>query len=106
MSYIPSVEISSNCACKLQMRACHTAHVSVEEIDSGRHGTRAVTSDPLRALLETWSDHELQGVLYETNAPPLWDPTQPTFAQLPCNRMVDRSSKLIKKNNRGIYVFS
>ena len=54
------------------MPTCHASYVSVEEIDSGQHSTQAMTSDPLRALLETWSDHELQWVLYETNAPPLW----------------------------------
>jgi phage tail sheath protein FI len=46
--------------------------VCVEEIDSGQRGTQTVTSDPLRTLLETWCDHELQWVLHETNAPPLW----------------------------------
>jgi phage tail sheath protein FI len=54
------------------MPACHASHVFVEEIDSGQRPTHAVTSDPLRALLETWCDHELQWVLHETNAPPLW----------------------------------
>jgi len=54
------------------MPACHASYVSVEEIDSGQRCTQAVTSDPLRALLETWCDHELQWVLYETNASPLW----------------------------------
>lgn len=54
------------------MPACHASDVFVEEIDSGQRGTQAVTSDPLRALLETWCDHELQWVLYETNARPLW----------------------------------
>lgn len=54
------------------MLTCHASHVCVEEIDSGQRCTQTVTSDPLRALLETWCDHELQWVLYETNAPPLW----------------------------------
>ena len=53
------------------MPTCHASHVFVEEIDSGQRCTQTV-SDPLRALLETWCDHELQWVLYETNAPPLW----------------------------------
>ena len=53
------------------MPTCHASHVFVEEIDSGQRCTQTA-SDPLRALLETWCDHELQWVLYETNAPPLW----------------------------------
>lgn len=54
------------------MPACHASHVVVEEIDSGQRSIQAVTSDPLRAMLETWCDHELQWVLYETTARPLW----------------------------------
>jgi len=54
------------------MPACYASHVFVEEIDSGQRCTQAVTSDPLKALLETWCDHELQWVLYEANAPLLW----------------------------------
>jgi hypothetical protein len=54
------------------MPACHASHVFVEGIVSGQHSTQAVPSDPLRALLEIWCDHELQWVLHETNAPPLW----------------------------------
>jgi Staphylococcal nuclease homologue len=42
--------------------------VFVEEIDSGQRCPQAVTSNTLRAMLETWRDHELQWVLYETNA--------------------------------------
>jgi Bacteriophage tail sheath protein len=44
----------------------------VEKIDSGQRLTHTVTSDPLRALLETWCDDELQWVFLEANAPPLW----------------------------------
>jgi phage tail sheath protein FI len=54
------------------MPASHASYVFVEEIDSGQRCTQAVASDTLRALLETWCDHELQWVLYETNTPPLW----------------------------------
>jgi hypothetical protein len=54
------------------MPACHASHVFVEELDSGQRCTQAVTSDPLRALLETWCGHELQWVLHEINAPHLW----------------------------------
>jgi hypothetical protein len=50
------------------MPASHASYVFVEEIDSRQRCTQAVTSDTLRALLETWRDHELQWVLYETNA--------------------------------------
>jgi len=53
------------------MPTCHASHVFVEEIDSGQRCTQT-SSDPLRALLETWCDHELQWVLNETNATPLW----------------------------------
>ncbi len=54
------------------MPICHAEHVSIEEIDSGQRDTHAVIADPMRTLLETWCDHELQWVLHETNAPPLW----------------------------------
>ena len=54
------------------MPTCHTPYVSIEAIDSGQRGTQAVLADPMRTLLETWCDHELQWVLHETNAPPLW----------------------------------
>ncbi|HEV8327914.1 MAG TPA: hypothetical protein VGQ08_10545 [Nitrospiraceae bacterium] len=54
------------------MPACHASYVSVEEIDSGERCTQAVTSDPLKAMLESWCDHELQWVLYESNASALW----------------------------------
>ena len=54
------------------MPACHASHVFVEEIDSEQRCTQAATSDSLRALLEAWCNHELQWVLYETNAPLLW----------------------------------
>ena len=54
------------------MPASHASYVYVEEIDSGQRCTLAVASDTLMALLETWCDHELQWVLYETNTPPLW----------------------------------
>ncbi len=54
------------------MPICHAEHVSTEEIDSGQRDTHAVIADPMRTLLETWCDHELQWVLHETNAPPLW----------------------------------
>ena len=52
------------------MPACHASHVFAEEIDLGQRCTQAVTSDTLRAVLETWCDHELQWVDYETNASP------------------------------------
>ena len=54
------------------MPACQASHVFVEEIDSEQRSTHSVPADPLRALLETWCDHELQWVLHESNAPPLW----------------------------------
>jgi hypothetical protein len=54
------------------MPSCHTSHVFVEELDSVQGSSQAVTSDPLRALLEIWCDHELQWVFHETNARPLW----------------------------------
>ena len=54
------------------MPTCHASYVSIEEIESGQAGTHAVIADPMRKLLETWCDHELQWVLHETNAPPLW----------------------------------
>ena len=54
------------------MPAGHASYVFVERLNSAQDGTRAWASDRLRALLETWCDHELQWVLYETNAPPLW----------------------------------
>lgn len=54
------------------MPACHASYVLVEKIDSGQRGTHAVASDTMRELLEHWCDHELQWVLSETNAPPLW----------------------------------
>jgi phage tail sheath protein FI len=54
------------------MPACHASHVFIEEIDSAQRSTQAVPSDPLRALLEAWCDHELQWVLQEANVPSLW----------------------------------
>lgn len=53
------------------MPISHTAHVSIEEINS-QCGTHGVIGDPMRTLFETWCDHELQWVLHETNAPQLW----------------------------------
>lgn len=55
------------------MPACHASHVSIEEIDSWLPSTRAGTSETTKASLEMWCDHELQWVLFETNAPPLWN---------------------------------
>ena len=54
------------------MPACHASQAFVEGIDSGQRSTEAVPSDPLRTLLEAWCDRELQWVLQEANAPPLW----------------------------------
>ena len=54
------------------MPLCHASHLCVEEIESGQRLTHTTTSDPLKALLETWCDHELQWVFFEANAPPLW----------------------------------
>jgi hypothetical protein len=52
------------------MPARHASHVFVEEIDSGQRCNQAVTSDTLRAVLETWCDHDLQWVACENhNAP-------------------------------------
>ena len=54
------------------MPLCHALHMFVEEIESGQHLTHTLNSDPLKAMLETWCDHELQRVFLEANAPPLW----------------------------------
>ncbi len=54
-------------------KVVRATNVSVEEIDPGLRSTRAVPSEATRISLETWCDHELQWVLFETNAPPLWN---------------------------------
>lgn len=54
------------------MPACHASYVLVEKIDSEQRGTHAVASDTMREFLQRWCDHELEWVLSETNATPLW----------------------------------
>jgi hypothetical protein len=62
------------------MPACHASHVIAEEIDSGQRCTQAVTSDTMRAVLETWCDHELRWVVYGHDTPPVWAKSHNTCA--------------------------
>jgi hypothetical protein len=62
------------------MPACHASYVFVEAIDSGQRCTQAVTSDTLRAVLETWCDHELRWVVYGHDTPPVWAKSPNTCA--------------------------
>jgi hypothetical protein len=64
------------------MPACHASHVFAEEIDLGQRCTQAVTSDTLRAVLETWCDHELRWSCMGTIPLPS-GPSRPTPARVP-----------------------
>ena len=62
------------------MPACHASHLIAEEIESGQRCTQAVTSDTLRAMLETWCDHEFRWVVYGHETPPVWAKSPNTCA--------------------------
>lgn len=55
------------------MLTARSPHMSVEEIDSGRRPVPTIRTSATRALLETWCVHELQWVVFQPQAPLVWD---------------------------------
>lgn len=49
-----------------------SAYVLVEEIDLDRRTVSSIRTGVTSVLLETWCAHELEWVVSEPNAPPLW----------------------------------